>query len=471
MVARMLTTAAVTKLKATAKTQEIPDAGAPGLRLVIQPSGAKSWAMRFRRPGGKQGNLTLGKLDTSGRETDAAPVIGEPLTVAGARALANEISRQRARDLDVVAQQRAEKQRRRAVVQERGANTFAAAVQDFIEGHHAKGTDRRPRDWREVARTLGLDYPLEGDEGPATIKGGLCDRWRDKPVAEIDGDDIFHMIEEAKVHGIPGMGRKNNGVSKARGRKMAAALGGLFGWLLSKRWVKVNPCAGIGRQAAPAARDRVLNVKADVRNADELRWLWAASDNVGHPFGPLCKLLLLTGCRLNEIARMSRAELSDDSATLRLPGERTKNSLPHDVPLPPLAREILNGLPQFPGCEFVFSTAGKTPISGFSKYKTRFDAAMLAEAKKEKGKVAPWRLHDFRRTCATGMAGIGIAPHVIEAVLNHVSGARASVAGTYNREAYEPEKRAALARWTDHIVGIVSGRAANVVPLRGRPNS
>jgi integrase len=413
----------------------------------------------------------LGKLDTSGRETDAAPVIGEPLTVAGARALANEISRQRAKDLDVVAERRADKQRRRAAVHERGANTFASAVQDFIEGHHAKRTDRRPRDWREVARMLGLDYPLKGhDEGegaPATIKGGLCDRWRDKPVAEIDGDDIFHMVEEAKVHGIPGIGRKNNGVSKARGRKMAAALSGLFGWLLSKRWVKANPCIGLGRQSAPAARDRVLNAKADVRNADELRWFWAACDNVGQPFGPLCKLLLLTGCRLSEIARMSRVELSDDLATLRLPGERTKNSLPHDVPLPPLAREILNGLPQFPGCGFVFSTAGKTPVAGFSKYKTRLDAAMLAEAKKENGKIPPWRLHDLRRTCATGMAGIGIAPHVIEAVLNHISGAKASVAGTYNREAYEPEKRAALLRWSQHVQGLVSGRGAKVVQLRG----
>jgi integrase len=95
---------------------------------------------------------------------------------------------------------------------------------------------------------------------------------------------------------------------------------------------------------------------------------------------------------------------------------------------------------------------------------------MLAEAKKELGEAATipsWRLHDLRRTAATGMASIGVAPHVVEAALNHVSGAKAGVAGTYNREQYEPEKRAALQRWADYTTGIVTGHTAKVVPMRG----
>ena len=130
------------------------------------------------------------------------------------------------------------------------------------------------------------------------------------------------------------------------------------------------------------------------------------------------------------------------------------------------------GTKRLPNCKFVFSTNGRSPISGFSKTKMRLDGAMLAEARKERGKeitIPSWRLHDLRRTCATGMAGLGVAPHIIEAVLNHVSGAKAGVAGTYNREAYQEEKRAALERWASHVSAIISGRkGAKVVAMRPR---
>ena len=153
---------------------------------------------------------------------------------------------------------------------------------------------------------------------------------------------------------------------------------------------------------------------------------------------------------------MRRSELSDDGKTWTIPGERTKNHLTHIVPLPPLARDILAGVE--PIGNFMFSTTGKTPVAGFSKLRHRLD---------DKMQIPPWRLHDLRRTCATGMAEIGIAPHVVEACLNHVSGAKAGVAGTYNRAAYAEEKKAALERWADHVSGLVTSRKAKVVPLRG----
>ena len=189
--------------------------------------------------------------------------------------------------------------------------------------------------------------------------------------------------------------------------------------------------------------------------------------SMGYPFGDLCKVLLLTGCRREEIARMTWTELADDLSVFRLPGSRTKNHLPHNVPLPALAREILAGAPKISDV-YVFSTNGRTPISGFSKYKRRLDPLMLAQAAKEKAtSIAPWTLHDLRRSAATGMAGIGIAPHIIEAILNHVSGAKGGISGTYNVEAYESEKRAALDRWAGHIDSVVSGRADDtVVPMR-----
>jgi len=252
---------------------------------------------------------------------------------------------------------------------------------------------------------------------------------------------------------------------------MADVLAALFRWAHIHRRSKVNPYIGTHRPAAPVARDRVMNVEMGVRNADELRWFWKACDEVGKPFGAVCRLLLLTGCRREEIARIVQGELSDDLAMLRLPGERTKNGLPHSVPLSQLAREILIGVPQVPRSQFVFSTNGRTPISGFSKYKASLDVVMLDEAREEQGRdavIPPWRLHDLRRTAATGMAGIGVPPHIVEATLNHVSGAKTGVAGTYNRAAYEPEKRAALEKWANHITDIVAGRKAKAVPLLGQ---
>ncbi|MFD0460573.1 site-specific integrase [Microvirga aerilata] len=170
---------------------------------------------------------------------------------------------------------------------------------------------------------------------------------------------------------------------------------------------------------------------------------------MGQPFGPLFRLLLLTGCRLSEIAEMTRSELSDDLSTLHLPGNRTKNGRPHVVYLSPLAREVLKSVKPIEGCPYVFSTNGRTPVSGFSKAKARLDSLMT---------VQDWRLHDLRRTAATGMAGLGVPPHIVEAALNHVSGAKAGVAGTYNVEAYTVERKEALERWSFHVHSIVSSK-------------
>jgi integrase len=243
---------------------------------------------------------------------------------------------------------------------------------------------------------------------------------------------------------------------------MADALGTMFKWLHQHRRIAVNPCIGLHRPAAPAARDRVLNCRADVRQADELRWFWQGCQTLGQPFGTISQLLLLTGCRLKEIACMQWDELSDDLAMLRLPGSRTKNGFPHDVPLSPLAREIITNVGRVPGCKYVFTTNRRTPVSGFSKYKKQLDQAMATVAGKA---IAPWRTHDLRRSCATGMNGIRISPHIVEAAINHVSGAKAGVAGTYNRERYEAEKRDALERWARYVSGVTSGRGANFISM------
>jgi integrase len=239
---------------------------------------------------------------------------------------------------------------------------------------------------------------------------------------------------------------------------MGRSLGKFFSWLLQHRRITSNPCVGVWCPPAPVARERVLT-------DDELRWFWQAAGGLGSPFGPLLRLLLLTGQRLTEVSGMRRDELRDDG-TWHLSGNRTKNHKPHIVPLCPVARELIDSVPVIEGCPYVFSTTGLRPVSGWSKTKARLDTAMLALANKE---IAPWTLHDLRRTAVTGMADLGIAPYVIEAVVNHISGAKAGVAGVYNRSEYAAEKASALARWAQHVLGIVSGRAANVMQLgKGR---
>ena len=458
-----LTDAAVKRYKPGKTRREIPDSKATGLYLVVQPTGAKSWALRFRRPDGRSAKLTLGPLDTSAEPADE-PVVGGPLTLGMARELAAKVHRERKRGVDVVAEEKAKKERKRREHAERSVNTFGAAVPDFC---HAYKPDRqhRLRYWRHMARVLGLAYQLNGG-APEIIKGSLADTWADKPLAEINDVDVHTVVREARDHGIPGMGKFNKGKSEARGRSMHSALSLLFTWLLDERWPGVtnNPCLLVSRPKPAAVRDRVLK-------PEELRWFWAATEQIGEPFGVLLKLLLLTGCRREEVAGMRWHELSEDGTTWTIPSARTKNWREHIVPLPPLARDLLGGVKRIEGA-FVFTVTGKASVSSFSRVKARLDGLML-KAAQEQARAAgcdpnavgipPWRLHDLRRTCATGMAGIGIQPHVVEACLNHVSGAKAGVAGTYNVHSYSAEKTTALERWAAHVEGIVTGKLSNVL--------
>jgi len=452
--AKQLTAAAVKKYRPAKGRREIPDGGCPGLYVVIQAGGHRSWAMRFRRPSGKSAKLTLGLVDLSGKESENDPVFGTPLTLASARRLAADIHRQRALGRDVVADYEASKRRQQSEQETRAKSTFAAAARDFIEGHAKKNTRR----WQEQARLLGLRPTAKGLD---VIRGGMADRWSDKPIAEIDGHDIYGVVDESRRRGVPGLDRRSKGLTEARARAMFSCLSKMFAWLVQHRRVEKNPCTGVHRPEAPRARDRVLT------DAEIIKFLSAVSAERWE-FAALLKLLLLTGCRLNEVSGMTRTELSDDGATWNIPGARTKNRRPHAVPLAPLVREILASVPGEGA--LVFTTTGDTPISGWSKIKNRIDAAMLSAAQKETddAKIPPWRLHDLRRTCATGMAELGIAPHIIEAVLNRVSGARAGVAGIYNRALYSVEKKAALERWALHIHGLVVGQKGKVVKLRRR---
>jgi integrase len=281
-------------------------------------------------------------------------------------------------------------------------------------------------------------------------------------VRSFDGHDIHQAVDEAKRQGTPGRKRRNKGISDPRGRSMSRVLSKFFAWLLQERKIASNPTIGVYCPPPPKARERSLS-------PEEIHWFWRGCDAVGYPFGPLCKLLLLTGCRREEASAITHSEIKENGTLWSLTGARTKDRKPHAVPLSPLVRRIINGLPRIESeAGYLFTTNGRSSISGFSKYKRRLDAAMLAAARQERGKgveIPPWRLHDLRRSAATGLAGLGVEPHIIKAALNHVSGFRAGVAGTYNVATYAKEKRGALERWSRHVQGLVSGTPSNILTM------
>ena len=219
--------------------------------------------------------------------------------------------------------------------------------------------------------------------------------------------------------------------------------------------VDANPVIGTNKPPEPQSRDRVLTDA-------ELAEVWAASQD--NDYGRIVKLALLTGARREEIGGLRRQELDAGRAELNLPPERTKNGRPHIIPLSPLALSIVRAAPQREGRDYLFG-GGAGAFSGWSKAKAALDRRILEARRAEKthkasDEVKPmpaWRFHDLRRTVATRMADLGIQPHVIEAILNHVSGSKAGVAGVYNRSLYAAEKRGALLLWADHIRAVLNG--------------
>jgi integrase len=177
--------------------------------------------------------------------------------------------------------------------------------------------------------------------------------------------------------------------------------------------------------------------------------------------------MLLTAQREIEVAGMRWSEIHDDDVW-EIPGSRSKNGKPHTVHLSALALEILEAVPKIKSQDLLFSGNGKTPVSGFSSGKTRLDRHMLRALQEvhEDAQLSPWVLHDLRRTATTGMARLGIAPHVADRVLNHQAGTIRGVAAVYNRFEYIDERKAALDAWGRFVEGLIGREPQNVVPIR-----
>jgi integrase len=254
-----------------------------------------------------------------------------------------------------------------------------------------------------------------------------------------------------------------------------ARLKTLFSWALDEDLVDNDPTARVRRRIKENARDRAL---ADA----EVRVFWKGCDALEWPFGPFFKLLLLTAQRRDEVGGMEWSEIDLDKRFWTIPREKAKNDRTHEVHLSELAMEIINELPRMSrrradsaGSEpspYLFTTNGERPVSGFSKAKERLDKHMvqLLRVEFEEGgkdptqaEIEDWILHDLRRIAATGMARLNIAPHVVDRILNHVSGTIRVVAAVYNRHAYLEERKAALEAWGLYVETLVRAAPANIV--------
>ena len=319
----------------------------------------------------------------------------------------------------------------RAELAENSANTFEVMAARFITEY----VERKKRSPGTLA-----DYKR-------ILQGERTAHWRKRPVIGITGREVDSLIES--IH---------DGGSPVAANRTLAYLRKFFRWCRAKQVITVVPTEGL----EPPGEEGEGRALKD----SEIPEVWRAIDAESGVFAPLLKILLLTGQRRGEVGGMAWDELTglqrDDEGHLvpidgqkpawEIPGTRTKNKLPNVVPLTPQAIALLNAVTPKAGSKLVFTTNGEKAYSGFSNVKERVDKHIAAaRAKAKRDPIEHWTFHSFRHTVSTGMNEIGVLPHIVEAVLNHISGAKAGVAGRYNKAAYLDEKRKALEAWAEHV--------------------
>jgi integrase len=305
---RKLTAKGIDAIKARAVRQEIGDSLLPGLYLVIQPSGVRSWAVRYRHRGASR-KYTIGQFPA--------------FSLAQAREAAGGILRAVAAGRDPATEKKAKPAE---------AGTVESTVADFVKRHVDRNYRPGPR--QQTARLLRL-Y--------------VVDKWGDRKIADITRADVRDMLEKIVSAGTP-----------IAANRVFSTVRGFFNWCLQHEIVATSPCTGIrppgGREVS---RDRILNDA-------ELRAVWNAADQLGL-YGRVIQLLILTGQRRSEVANMEWREVDLANRLWTLPKERVKNGRAHQVPLPPQAIAIIEQLPRVSE-QYVISLFGRKPLQGFGEW-------------------------------------------------------------------------------------------------------
>jgi integrase len=389
--------AAVAELAlADGKTDAIHfDDALPGFGLRLRKSGDKvlrSYVAQYKRAGQTR-RVLLGSADV--------------LSADKARTAAKQVLAKVALGEDPQ-QQRVERRTKDRLTLRSVVEQFLADKQDAV----------RPRTLGELTRYLTGSHfkPLHG-----------------MPVDTVSRKDIAARLIVIK--------REHGTVTAQCARR---ALSSMYSWAMRQGLVEHNPTINAGDLPTSKPRERVLTDQ-------ELAAIWNAS---GRPFGydKIVRLLICLGCRRQELGSMVWSEIEDGVWTI--PAHRAKNGRAHDLPLLPIATDIINSVPRLVGRDQLFGTRGT--FGGWSRCKEDLD---------RRCGVTGWRLHDIRRTFSTRLHDLGVAPHVVEQILNHQSH-RGQVGGRYNKSRYEREVRAALALWEDHLCALVTGRERKIVSMK-----
>lgn len=329
-----------------------------------------------------------------------------------------------------------------------------AAARDAMKAAHggsdprAKKAPARATDFDKVAEEFmttyrGVKVRQISDRTKALYDGYLkrefIREWKGRPIASIEMHDVAEVLDAIKARGTVTAALRAFATAKR-----------FFGWAVAHRFIKTNPARDLPRPGAENPRDRVLD-------DGEIGAIWTACDALGYPFGPLFQIMLVLGRREGSVARMKWADVDLDTALWTLPAGDDKSRAAHVVPLPRLAVRILKGVPRMADAEFVFTTTGKTPVSGFSRAKAKLD---------QTSKVAGWVLHDTRRTCRTNLSRLGVLPEIAKLTIGHkVQG----IDRVYDRWAYLSERRAAIESWAKHLEQITKTKRVrgNVVQIKG----
>ncbi|UGY08656.1 tyrosine-type recombinase/integrase [Phyllobacterium pellucidum] len=311
------------------------------------------------------------------------------------------------------------------VAADRKADRAALTVKQLGALYIEKHAKPHKKTWR------GDETLLESEVYPAI---------GDHKINKVRRRDLLDIIEAKYAEG-----------KKSQSRNIKALLSKLFNWALASDYIETAPSLGLKAIGKPAKRDRVL---ADAEVKAVLKALPAAP--ITQNMRDILLLLFYTGQRAGEVAGMRRSEINVAAAEWLIPASRTKNQRQHLVPLSKPALAIIEAATQRTKADALFSRVGEQPIESNAVAKAVRSHLQVLDDR--------WTAHDARRTFATGLNQMKVAPHVVEAAINHVSGFRGGVAGIYNQAQYQPEIRRAMTKWAAHLAYIQAG-TSNVVPM------